>query len=136
MIVLSSLGRPSFCGFGCFDAAFSTRSDYRPVRTQYSYTNPPGSNRIPSTQNSVFHSKNKPRSFQSILATLRADSCMSVLAGKHQGVEKGGRSLLAKVRKLQEDLEVVSLTMDRRVAEVDNSCACARVVGLYYVACF
>lgn len=40
---------------------------------------------------------------------------MSVLAGKYQGVEKGGRSLLAKIRKLQEDLEVVSLTMDRLV---------------------
>lgn len=41
---------------------------------------------------------------------------MSPLAGKYLGAEKGGRSLLAKVCKLQEDLEVISLTMDRRVA--------------------
>lgn len=38
---------------------------------------------------------------------------MTVLAGKQQGVERGGRSLLAKVRKLQDDLEGVSVTMDR-----------------------
>ena len=42
---------------------------------------------------------------------------MSALAGKYQGTEKGGRSLLAKVCKLQDDLDVVSLTMDRQVAE-------------------
>ncbi|CAM9191667.1 unnamed protein product [Ectocarpus sp. 4 AP-2014] len=52
-------------------------------------------------------------SFQNILGTLRADTCMTVLAGKQQGVERGGRSLLAKVRKLQDDLEGVSVTMDR-----------------------
>ncbi|CAM9120215.1 unnamed protein product, partial [Ectocarpus sp. 13 AM-2016] len=52
-------------------------------------------------------------SFQNILGTLRADTCMTVLAGKQQGVERGGRSLLAKVRKLQDDLEGVSITMDR-----------------------
>ena len=45
---------------------------------------------------------------------LRADENMNHLAGKHQGgTEKGGRSLLAKICKLQEDLEVISLTMDR-----------------------
>ena len=57
------------------------------------------------------------RSFQSILGLLRADQCMSALAGKYQGTEKGGRSLLAKVCKLQDDLDVISLTMDRQVAE-------------------
>ena len=57
------------------------------------------------------------RSFQSILGLLRADASLRSLAGKYQGTEKGGRSLLAKVCKLQEDLEVVSLTMDRHVAE-------------------
>lgn len=56
------------------------------------------------------------RSFQSILGLLRADDCMSALAGKYQGTEKGGRSLLAKVCKLQEDLEIISHTMDRRVS--------------------
>lgn len=65
----------------------------------------------------------KSRSFQSILGLMRADECMIVLAGKYQGTEKGGRSLLAKVCKLQEDLEVVSLTMDRRVG------------GRVYIAC-
>ncbi|CAM9710944.1 unnamed protein product [Scytosiphon promiscuus] len=53
--------------------------------------------------------------FQNILGTLRADKILSVLAQNQQGTEKAGRSLLARVRKLQEDLEGVSIAMDRRV---------------------
>ncbi len=49
---------------------------------------------------------------------LRADEYMNTLAEKHQrGTEKGGRSLLAKMWKLQEDLEVISQSMDRQVSE-------------------
>ncbi|CAM9401133.1 unnamed protein product [Ectocarpus fasciculatus] len=81
-------------------------------------------------------------SFQNILGTLRADACMTVLAGKQQGVERGGRSLLAKVRKLQDDLEGVSITMDRHVShdqsdeQIDSSwlssrtAVCPRLLAL------
>eukprot|EP00903_Cladosiphon_okamuranus_P016193 g14943.t2 len=61
-------------------------------------------------------------SFHSILGLLRADDLMNGLSGKYQGVEKGGRSLLARVCKLQEDLEVISLAMDRWLSSCTVEC--------------
>lgn len=52
------------------------------------------------------------RSFQGVLGTLRSEKRLDILA-ERQGMEKGGRSLLAKVCKLQVDLEGVSHNMDR-----------------------
>lgn len=54
------------------------------------------------------------RVFQGILGTFRAENRLNTLAVS-QRVKKGGRSLLAKVCKLRNNLEGVSLTMNRRV---------------------
>lgn len=54
------------------------------------------------------------RGFQNILGIMCTDPRLDCLADK-QGAEKGSRSLLAKVRKMQEDLEGISHTMDRHV---------------------
>lgn len=56
------------------------------------------------------------RVFQGILGTFRAEKHLKTLAAS-QGVEKGGRSLLARVCKLRDNLEGVSLTMNKRVSK-------------------
>lgn len=62
------------------------------------------------------------RGFQSILGIMRAEKRLDILAEKHQRTEMAGRSrsLLAKVCKMQEDLDSSSHTLDRRVDESDK----------------